>query len=580
MRVSVRFVVSAVVAAMVGMSGFAASGASASPTSGTRCPGRPSAPGYVRAENARPGSTGWMYSTTRNTGLQAYANVTSASCGDLVRLMVSTTARTASVTAWRMGYYNGRGGRAVFTSDSFPTRVQPAAVIDPATRSRRAPWTTSLALKIDSRFVPGSYVLKVADGRGGQTYVPLTVTDPASSTPLLVMSEPLTWQAYNTWGGISTYAGLNGSADRALAASLDRPYGKNHGAASYFTDEYPLIRLIEQNGLDAGYVTDVDINRDPDLLLAHRGVLLGAHAEYWSVSMRYAFDAARDAGVNLAVLGANTGYWQVRMTASRFGPDRGFVIYRDASLDTAAADVPQSSAIRFRDLPAAQPEAKLIGQEYEGCPGFSGDMVVTAPAWPFADLAAGAVLPLGVQQEFDRASTDLVPDNGYLQVLASSPIACNGGTTYANVTYYTSLSGAGVFSAGTIGWVCQLWGPDCGYGAGKTSATTRAVFTATTLRLLVGMAAGPLGESHPSTATGVPVAQAASVRAGTGPTSGNAEAGKAGGCPSHRKAAPSTGAAAVTVDSDDNDRDDGTLPALNGPGIGTLISWNASGPKV
>jgi hypothetical protein len=36
----------------------------------------------------------------------------------------------------------------------------------------------------------------------------------------------------------------------------------------------------------------------------------------------------------------------------------------------------------------------------------------------------------------------------------------------------------------------------------------------------------------------------------------------------------------VTIDSDDNDRDDDTLPTLNGPGIGTLISWNASGPKM
>ena len=573
MRASVRFAITVAVATAVGMSGLGMAGANASTTAVTACQTRPSAAGYVKAENAKPGSTGWMYSTTRNTGLEAFANLTSASCGQMLRLMVSTTAPTATVTAWRMGYYQGKGGRAVFTSDSFKTRVQAAAVTDPATRMRRAPWTTTLAMRIDGRFVPGSYVLKVTDSRGGQTYVPLTVQDPASRTPLLVVSESLTWAAYNPWGGISAYSGYHGAADRALGASLDRPYDKNHGAATYFTDEYPLIRLIEQNGLDAGYVTDVDVHDNPDLLQQHRGVLLGAHAEYWTAPMRYGFDAARGAGVNLAVLGANTGYWQVRMQASNFGLNRAFAISRDASLDPVTATVPQAATIRFRDLPAAQPEAKLIGQQYEGCPNVSGNMVLSAPAWPLPDLAAGTVLPLGVQQEFDRATPQTAPDSGYLQVLASSPLNCNGATTYANVTYYTATSGAGVFSAGTIGWVCQLWGSACPWGAGPTSATTRAVFVATTERLVRAMAAGPLGASHPSTATGVPVAQVSSVVAGTGPTSGNADAHDSG-CPSHRrKAAARPVPLDADDDDDDQDRDDGTLPTQLTSGIGAFRPW-------
>lgn len=584
MRVSVRFAITASVAAVVGMSGLTVAGASASTTPVNACKAQPSAAGYVKAENAKPGSTDWMYSTTRNTGLEAFANVTSASCGQMVRLMVSTTAPTATVTAWRMGYYQGKGGRAVWTSSSFQTRVQAAPVIDPATRMRRAPWTTTLAIRVDGRFVPGSYLLKVTDSKGGQTYVPLTVNDPASRTPLLVVSEPLTWAAYNPWGGISAYSGYHGATDRALAASLDRPYDKNHGAATYFSDEYPLIRLIEQNGLDASYVTDVDVNDDPALLEQHRGVLLGAHAEYWTARMRYGFEAARNAGVNLAVLGANTAYWQVRMQASNFGLNRAFAIYRDASLDPVTATVPQSATIRFRDLPAVQPESRLIGQQYEGCPNVSGNMVVSAPAWPFPDLPVGTVLPLGVQQEFDRASAQTPPDSGHLQVLASSPLSCGGTTTYADVTYYTATSGAGVFSAGTIGWVCQLWGPACPYGAGPTSAATRAVFVATTERLVRGMAAGPLGASHPSTATGIPVsqAQASSIVAARTPTSGDADDHDSG-CPSHRatKATENTEPSPLAVDKDDLDRSD-TVPSQvgDGDGIGGFRSWQQlTGPS-
>ena len=84
MRVSVRFAVTAAGAAVVGMSGFGAAGAAASTDSRTRCAARPSAPGYIEAENAQPGSTGWMYATKQDSALQAYANVTSAACGQLV----------------------------------------------------------------------------------------------------------------------------------------------------------------------------------------------------------------------------------------------------------------------------------------------------------------------------------------------------------------------------------------------------------------------------------------------------------------------------------------------------------------
>jgi hypothetical protein len=271
------------------------------------------------------------------------------------------------------------------------------------------------------------------------------------------------------------------------------------------------------------------------------------------------------------------------MLPSNFGADRAFEIYREATLDPVAAEVPQSGTIRFRDLPAAQPEGKLIGQEYEGCPGISGDMVVSAPAWPFPDMPAGTVLPLGVQQEFDRASLVTVPDNGYLQVLASSPLDCHGITTYANVTYYTSVSGAGVFSAGTLGWVCSLWGTDCGYGAGRTSSTTRSVLTATTLRLLRGMGAGPLGAGYPSIATGIPMAQSTSITAAdASPVSGNAQAGGSG-CPYERARAAARAAAsddssssAAAPDSDDRDTDDDALPTRMPGDLGILYSWSGN----
>ncbi|RZU54517.1 hypothetical protein EV385_6468 [Krasilnikovia cinnamomea] len=527
MRVLARVAFAVAVSSLVAMSGFVATiTASAAAAAPVPCKARPTATGYVKAENRRAGSTGWRYTARVKTRLQAFADVTSVRCGNSVHLMVSTRAPRATVTAWRMGYYGGAGGRAVYTSRAFRTKLQPAAVIDRATRTPRAPWRVTTSIHIDGRFTPGSYLLKITDSRGGQAFVPLTVHDPLSRSPLVLMSEPLTWAAYNDWGGASSYRGATGNASRSLVASLDRPYAGNHGMAGYLTDEYPLVRLAEQRGLDVAYVTDVDIDVRPELLRRHRGILLGAHAEYWTRRMRAGFDAARDAGVNLALFGANTAYWSIRMMRSSFGANRAFAIYREAGRDPKAATNPAAATIRFRHLPGMPPESTLFGQSYQGCPGHDGDLVVTAPDWPFpADTPPGTVLPKGVRREFDRVDPDALPPDASVQILAGAAIqGCHGNansTYHAHVTYYTSGSGAGVFAAGSLGWVCHLYGTTCRYG-GTTAARTRSVFTVTTINLISAMAQGPLGTTHPSRATDTSIPPEA-FDAGNSTVSGDAE---------------------------------------------------------
>jgi hypothetical protein len=489
-------------------------------------------PGYVRAENAKRGTTAWkLRSSAPKTGVAAFANRVSASCGQSVHVFVSTPASTANLTAYRMGYYHGAGARAVFTTRAFRTTRQPAAVVNPVTHMARAPWRSSTSFKIDPRFVTGSYLLKIVDSRGGQTYVPLTVTDPAATVPLVLMSEPMTWQAYNGWGGASAYYGTgHDPALRARVVAFDRPYDHNYGSGTFFDNEYPLLRALEQRGVDLNYVTDVDIHERPWLLRRYNGVLLGSHPEYWSKPMRNGLQAARDAGVNLAFLGANIGYWQVRFLPSALGVDRAMVVYKSADEDPLTATEPGLTTVRWRDAPIGRPESSLIGQEYE-CFNVKADMVLDHAAWPFA-IPAGIVLRDAVLGEYDRVN--LGPTPGSLQILATSPLTCQGTPRISNVTYYTALSGAGVFSAGTLGWVCHMNG-SCSRGAVST-ALARNVLTDTTVRLARGMAAGPLGRTHPSRASVLPPPPQA-----PGVLSGNAD---------------------DDDDDDVSDLDDGSVPRL------------------
>jgi len=79
-------------------------------------------------------------------------------------------------------------------------------------------------------------------------------------------------------------------------------------------------------------------------------------------------------------------------------------------------------------------------------------------------------------------------------VLAHSPLTCGGVAGYADSAYYTVGSGAGVFAAGTMRWVCAMT-RTCGHGVG--AGAQRFVTTATT-NLLRAFAAGPAGLAHPA----------------------------------------------------------------------------------
>ena len=80
-----------------------------------------------------------------------------------------------------------------------------------------------------------------------------------------------------------------------------------------------------------------------------------------------------------------------------------------------------------------------------------------------------------------------------------SPLHCGGasvrGPSFADTTYYTAQSGAGVFNAATSSWVCQL-----SRACAKTrrSEVTARVVRTVTVNLLRVFTSGPAGQRHPS----------------------------------------------------------------------------------
>ena len=470
--------------------------AGASAGTATSAPPRARAQPFPVQENQRPGTSAWRITDLGAPGaIDGYADQQSVLSGQAFRLYVSTTARSFRVMAFRFGWYQGHQARLVWTSRPTPGQRQTSIQTTARTHMVTAPWHPSLTITT-TNWPPGSYLLRLDASSGAERYVPITVRSASTAGAVVIVNDNTTWQAYNAWGGYSLYQGPDGlPADRGYAVSFDRPYDQN-GAGRFLFFDQAAIALAEKTGIPLAYETDVDIDQHPGILAQARAVITLGHDEYYSLAMRDALTQARNAGTNLAFLGANAIYRHIRFADG----DRVIICYKAADLDPLLGkdhgkdntDTTQ----QWRDPPDPRPESVLTGVFYE-CNPVSAPWVVYDPSsWIFAGTGArkGERFAGMVGPEYDRLNP-AVPFPRPMQVLAHSPLTCDGFSTFSDSVYYTVASGAGVFASGTMRWVCAMRGPHCGHGL--TVAAERFVDRATQ-NLLRAFAQGPAGHSHPA----------------------------------------------------------------------------------
>jgi hypothetical protein len=441
------------------------------PTPGTPAtgPALPVSPAIV-AENAKTGQAWWVTTPQLAGGIEGYASQVSGVLGDTVTLYVSTTAPSFHVEAYRMGYYQGIGGRLIWQSEEQPGTKQAPPTLTPTTNTIECPWNPSLTVPIDEQWPPGAYLFKLVGPAGEQQFVPFCLRDDASQSAIVIQHSVTTWQAYNRWGGFSLYYGNpNGGYtythdpagatynDRARIVSFDRPYDHDwaSGAADFVGNELPVIYQAEQLGLDVTYWTDIDLHTQPGLLSNHRALISLGHDEYWSTPMRDGATQALDAGLNLAFLGANACYRQIRLQPSPVGPNRQQICYKSAAEDPMTSQNPALVTVNWPQAPVSRPESQMIGSTYQDIDA-EADMVISDPSsWLLkgVTLPANLHLPKAVQGEFDR----YVPDSGPINLdVVCHSIVPNRGGNYSDVTWYTVADGGGVFATGNANWIGVL----------------------------------------------------------------------------------------------------------------------------
>lgn len=471
-------------------------------------------------ENQQPGSSAWdiptdhlANDTTRQ--IKGYASATSVNKGEDITFYVTTNvAETYTIDVYRIGWYQGLGGRLMQHIGPLNGSPQPTCPMDATTGMIECHWAAAYTLSTQTSWTSGIYLGVLTNAQGYQNLIIFCVRDDSRNAALLYQQPVTTYQAYNAYPddgltGKSLYDfdsfGVKLAATgykSAAKVSFDRPY-QDSGIDEGFRSDYGevnFIRWMERSGYDVTYATDVDTHANPSRLLNYRGVLSMGHDEYWSGPMYDAAIAARDAGVSVGFFGADAVSWQIRFESSTSGvPNRVVVCYKDATLDPITDQTLKT--VEWRDPVLNRPEQVLMGIQYNGLSyppqnnqGFFPSYVVTNSGnWVYAgtgmkdgDSAKGIV---GYESDrFDNTFPSPNAVSGTYALLSHSPWG-SGPYDYGNSSVYQAPSGAWVFATGAMSWNWAL--DDYGHGYNMVDPRIQQVTTNVLNQFVAGSGAQP-----------------------------------------------------------------------------------------
>lgn len=357
----------------------------------------------IEVENARAGTTDWLVPAPSRREISGYVDDVSYAPGETVRLFVSSRGAGFSFQVYRMGYYGNTGGRLVLGPVDVATNApQPRDIVKgdrtEGPKLLLSRWRGSARFTIPRDWVSGFYLVRLTNAaNGAESYAHFIVrgTEPA---PVVVVFPTNTWQAYNSWGGLSLYRDKRTPPPgvlrtRAHRVSFLRPSDKGHGAGFFWSSERPLVHWLEERGYPVSYASDRDTLLGRLVGPQTRLVILSGHAEYHSMTERDVYTGLERRGISLAIFGGNTFVTQARFTPS----GDVMTVWRHRHLDRVKG---RRATVRW-EL-AGWPQNRLTGTM--GGAGEIGPLAAVATnhwAWNGAHVANGRLLGpvLGNEQD-------------------------------------------------------------------------------------------------------------------------------------------------------------------------------------
>ncbi|MDP9260098.1 MAG: hypothetical protein M3Q31_26580 [Actinomycetota bacterium] len=417
---------------------------------------RPGGRGAVAAENSLPGTRSWYIAHPRPSAIAAFTDSPSYLPGQAVHLFVGSHDGAISYAVYRMGWYGGRGGRLMLAGKAPGVEQPPPHIVDDSPGGAKLlllDWSSRTSFRIPRRWVSGFYLIRLRRTRGGAQSYASFVLRSRSPGAIVVSLATTTWQAYNTWGGLSLYRDLRlprrDQFDRTRVAhevSSRRPYIQGYGAGDFFRYDRPLLEWLERAGYPVTYATDLDASRGRLTGKHTRVVVVSGHAEYQDAAARAYYTRMLKRGVSLALLGGNDFAWHARLRAD----DQIIGVWRTRKLDPRPG---ADATIRWTAL--GHPPSQLSGvMPVLGRPGALH--VVGGNSWPWDAVPEGTPLGRVLGGEYDGKSTDS-PNPAGLRVLAEARVpGARRGVTW---TIATPTPASFVFSGSELGFNWQLARP-------------------------------------------------------------------------------------------------------------------------
>src|SRR5947209_5465371 len=136
----------------------------------------------IQIENELPGTADWQLAhpdtyddkTFHYSVIEGYAWTTSTETGE-VKFSVSTTAPFFTADVYRLGWYQGKGGKLMQSIPNIQGHAYSMPVPDTQTGLVEAKWPVSFTLVPGTRWVSGIYLVKLTASTGPQSYIPFVL---------------------------------------------------------------------------------------------------------------------------------------------------------------------------------------------------------------------------------------------------------------------------------------------------------------------------------------------------------------------------------------------------------------------
>lgn len=226
----------------------------------------------ITLENQKPGTKAWILKREeilfdeptvdnlwmgpiRSSAIEGYCDKLYVEQGGEISFYVSSRiASTYTIDIYRIGYYQGNGGRSIESIGPFHGKDMGTPEHDPDTYHIECNWEKAHIQKIGNDWVSGFYVAKLKTSDGWANYMSFVVTDDISHDFVFQVAD-FNSHAYNRWPEHhSLYNNIDTGIDNYWGprnvSSFLRPQGKlsqlvdlplTMGAGEFFAWQYPFV---------------------------------------------------------------------------------------------------------------------------------------------------------------------------------------------------------------------------------------------------------------------------------------------------------------------------------------------------